>query len=844
MSDNSWVLRGVDPETRQKAVTEAERRGMSLSDYLTDVVLQGAVVEQMSQPAPAEPDTYDPTPGQSGVGRPAENFAVRHRLETIERRLSLSVGGLDSTVRELDSSVFGLASRLDDAETFAAETADAVTVAMQEVGANLTAIRKRLGDAEDGVEALNEGLEAARGEAETRSLGIEHRLNNVEDIARSADAAIGVLGQAHETLKYAVAEDFSAFARESAARLGAGLEEVRTAADAAAAQADAAVAHLIAELRDMRIALEDSLGESAADTRARMQAAFADAADRMASLAERVTENERYTARTADQLRGQIADVEDGAQTALEETAETLRQAGASLAADLARATQDTRTALESVHGDLSSELAELRERQVGGLARLKVVDAAVSTTINDLGELRETARRNLHQAQSDWDARFDAITARLAGAEGDGAQARQVFAAEIERVEACTLAALEKLNGDLAIASYSAEEAATATRDILAAQIADIRDQHIGAMARLKLLDKALGAHDLIAAAETAGPVHDRLARLEADIQERALDREVAARLGRLELNAGRGDIEQKLVAHQDVLEAHATALGEQQAAYETLTSRVTSAEITLDEVVAAQSAQQSAAAEIDARIAAIESIAAERIETKQAVIGVARRVEALAEQLEAQRIDDSLFQRIDDLRGRLAASEAQAGEAADRVHGVARMLGRLTAQNADASTQSEERLHKLELAVADLRLEQFSTGETPLAAANLAEGVQAIEQRVAEMERRQVDVFEQLRADIAHFIGENDRRLAALETSHTPVTGFDGLAEAIDARFDALEQRDLAAEFEKLRQRLDDRILGVEQRSVRALEQVADTVALIEQRFSHVAEAAAKTA
>lgn len=814
MSDNSWVLRGVDPETRQKAVVEAERRGMSLADYLTDVVLQGAVVEQMGQEPPAEPDVYAEAPP---AARPQENFAVRHRLEAIERRLSLSVGGLDSAVRELDSSVFGLASRLDDAETFAAETADGVTSAMHEVGANLTAIRKRLGDAEDGIEALNESLEAARGEAETRSMGLEHRLNNVEDIARGADAAIGVLGQAHETLKYAVAEDFGAFARESAARLETGLEEVRAAADAAAAQADAAVAHLIAELRDMRAALEDSLTESAADTRARMQAAFAEAADRMASLAERVTENERYTARTADQLRAQIADVEDGAQTALEETAETLRQAGAALAADLARTRDDARTALDSVHADLSAELAELRDRQTGGLSRLKVVDAAVSSTINDLSELRESARRHLQQAQSDWDARFDAVAARLSGAEGDAAQTRQLFAAEIERVEACTLAALEKLNGDLAIAAYNAEEATTAARDVLAAQIADIREQHIGAMARLKLLDKALGAQDLIAAAEAVGSVQERLARLES--------------------SADRSEIEQ-------LLAAHTAAIAEQQSAAHDLAARLAGAETALGETAAVQAQQAAYANEIAARVATLEAVAGERGETKQAVIGLARRVETLAEQLEAQRIDDSLFQRIDDLRARLAASEAQAGEAADRVHGVARMLGRLTAQNADATTQSEERLHKLELAVADLRLEQFSTGETPAAAANAAEEVQSMERRIADMERRQADVFEQLRADIAHFIGENDRRLAALESGPAPAGDFAAFAEAVDARFEALEQRDLAAEFEKLRQRLDDRILGVEQRSVRALEQVADTVALIEQRFSHVAEAAAKSA
>jgi hypothetical protein len=54
-----------------------------------------------------------------------------------------------------------------------------------------------------------------------------------------------------------------------------------------------------------------------------------------------------------------------------------------------------------------------------------------------------------------------------------------------------------------------------------------------------------------------------------------------------------------------------------------------------------------------------------------------------------------------------------------------------------------------------------------------------------------------------------------------------------------------EVAAEFKALRQRVEDRIMGVEQRSVRALEQVADTMAVLEQRFSEeLASANARTA
>lgn len=775
MTENSWVLRGIDADARQKAEAEADRLGVSLAEYLTDIVLQGAVLGQLAQeaaPALEAADFDEPGADAPTSTAPAENFAVRHRLDAIERRLGLAVGGLDGAIHNIDSSLFGLASRLDEAETLGANTADALDAALADLAGNLTALRRRLGDAEDGVGALNEGLEAARTETGERCAGIDQRLNVVEDIARGADAAAGALACAHETLKYAVADDFSAFARESAARLEAGLQEVRAIADDAAAEADAASARMRDELQNVRAGLEERLADSAAETRARMQAAFSDAAERMASLAERLTENERFAARSAEQLRSQIADVEDSAQTALEETAETLRQAGAALATDLQRTAHDTRSALESIHADLSNEIAELRERQAGGLARLKLVDAAATNTIGEVVELREALQAGLQQAQADADARFDAFATRLAGAEADAAQVRELLAAEVERVEACTFAALEKLSGDMTAHADLARGEAAITREQLETQLADIRDQHVGAMARLKLLDKALGAHDLIAAAETGGPAHERLQRLEAEIGERALDREFSARLGRLELVAGRQD--------------------------EALAGRV---------------------AELEA--------AADAAQTEQMLADLKVEIATLAEQLEAQRVDESIMQRIEEVRGRIAKYDAQAGEAADRIHGVSRMLGRLTAQNADAATQSEERLHKIELALADLRLDKIGGADEGEAVA-----VQAIEQRVAEMEQRQAEVFEALRADIAHFIGENDRRLAQLEETSLTAS-FETLIEAMDVRLAQLEQRDVAAEFEALRQRLDERILGVEQRSVRAMEQVAETVALLEQRL-----------
>ena len=734
MSEHSWVLRGVDPDTRERAVEEAARRGVSLADYMTDVVLQRALLEQFAAPADtnitdnAETDAPE---APAALGQP-DNFLVRHRLEALERRLSLSVGGLDGALHGLDSSMFGLAQRVDEAEALAAQTADALDETAHDVSVNLNALRKRLADAEEQTGALGEAHEAATAELSARCETIEQHVGAVADSMRVAHGSIAQILTAQDALKYAVADDFSAFAQESMARLSAGLDEVRAAADVAAEQADAAVAHLIVELRAMRESLETRVEDGQAETRQRVHAAFADAAERLNALSERVTQNEHLTHRSADQLRAQIADVEDAAQTALEETAESLRQAGAALAGEVARAKRDNQTALDSVHADLSNEISDLRERQAGGLARLKQVDSAAAANAGDIATLRGLVERSLAQTerqtqaaltetQTEWANRLASLTARIAQVElltVDGGRALQ---ADIERVEACTLAALEKQVEDRAGLAASAETRIEDMRRRLENQSAAHDAFQSGALARLKLLESAM---------PESASLNARLDGIENDLAGRAIDRGFDERLLRLEARA-------------------------------------------------------------------------ESSETEQALSAMRGQIAGLAAQIDAVREDQSTLPMIDELRSRIGAATAQAADAGERVHGVARMMGHLGAQHADAMNQTEERLRKLELAAAEPRKDAEV-------------GVAAIEQRLAAMETRQANAFEAMRADIEAFVADNVRRLESLETAS------------------AEPAYDIASEFQALRKRIEERVLGVEQRSVRALEQVADTMAVLERRFN----------
>lgn len=724
MSEHSWVLEGVDPETLERAAAEADARGLSLADYLTEILLHTALVGQLSA-----------SEGEEGI----------ELLEIREDRWPAPIGGsaggaLDAALHTLDSSFIGLAARVDHSDRLAAGAAGDVERARQELSAAVALLGKRVGDAEHGLGALGDAQDTIRTKLERRCETLTSRLDRTESIARDAESGVSSLSQAYDALKRAVADDFGDFDRDIGARLDAGLRDIRATADAAADQTERAARRFATDMREMRDALELRVNESAAETRARMQAAFADAAERFSSISERVTDNERQVGGAVDQLRAQIFDVEDSAQAALETATDALRQANSELSADLKRAEADARSTLECAQRDIAAEITALKAQHAQAAARLKALDAAGANVASDLTSLRETLDRRLSQAesnaaerlskvQSGVSVRLDTLAALVDEGQERALEIERRLRADTERVEACTIAALEKIVQDI-----SAGDAALERH--VQAEIGEARDLCGVLSSRLKLVENTSGGQS-----DALSQIAERLSDVEGG--ERSKDLEFTERLSRLEA-------------------------------------------------------------------------AALNTSTQDGLRTLRQDFETLAADVSASRADQSGARNLEALTARLAVFEGANAETADRVQGLARMIGRVSAQNADAAAQSQEGLHKLELMLADLRLDHLAKQNEP--GPDLAQAAVAVlQQRVAELEDRQADALEALRADIARFMDQNDRRLAAIENQPVPAADYD-----------------IAAEFESLRQRLEARVVGVEHRSVRALEQVAETVSVIEKRFT----------
>ncbi|MEZ5959330.1 MAG: hypothetical protein R3C30_02735 [Hyphomonadaceae bacterium] len=840
MSDSAWVLNGIDPDTRDRAVREAGRLGVSLSDYLTDMVLRAAITDQVVSSQPEEP--VAPEDGAEA--------GVRHRFRTLERRLEHSLSGLDSAQRTLDASLFDISERVDELEGVANGTAHALQQGLQDTAEHLVALQQQ---AEESAAArASENAAAHEGLASSIS-ALNAYTQDIDTIARRADANAGVLADAHETLKHAIASDFSEFADQIALRLNIGLRDVATAADEAAAQADAAVANLVVELRGVRETLEQSVADGVDETRRRVHTAFTETTQRMEALSDRVEKAERQAAVSADQLRARMADMEDAAQIALEDTAESLRQAGASLAADLQRAQQGNRAALESLHSDFSSEIAELRERQQGAVARLKLLDEAVSDGAADASALRQqllervaaaalSAADRASQVLSTATEQTEAVASRLARHEEQAAETHFLLRAENERIETATYASLQKLAADIAQGRSDAAELLDQVRT-------EVREQHSGVSARLTVIDLALRAQTSLV---------ERISQVEAALSDAASSAKLSdmeAQVSVLRQAVGsNGD--EAIVRRIDELSARLAEAADGDAA---LDSKVADVEAQMNVLrrAIAKSGDDSLLRRIEELRGGGDAFNA-RLGDIEAQLNVLR-------QAVSKSSEDHILQRIAELTSRIDGWDSDARAGAEKSDDLVRLMGRLSTNYADASAQADQRLHKLEVALADLRLEHLSAQETPIASAEdvsaLSDRIGAVERlqsavvtsdamaalesrmgaverqqashtpdvtisgptpeevaqlnrRLAAMESRQAEALEAMRTDIVRFVTENDRRLATLE--HTEV------------------DYNLAAEFDALRRRVEERILGIETRSVRTLEQVADTVQMLEERFT----------
>ncbi|MEQ1617090.1 MAG: hypothetical protein ABL883_01950 [Terricaulis sp.] len=677
MSNDFLELDDLPPSMQRRMIEAAEISGLDLSDFVSNL-LSGA-------------RDAGPTRKNAFARQGSENFAYRHRVEALERRLGASTASLETALRSLEAATLSIEARVCDAEGVALGAQAAIREDTQTLSEEIALLQKRLAGVERDGFARWQGAENVQIDYSARLSRADQHLDFVEDVARGARQTAALLAEAHHALKHAVAEDFATLALDTAANIDGGLQAIREDSEAAGARADAALQALLRDFRDFVAATETGIANSAAETRDRMREAFGETESQLGALADRLSNGERAATLASESLAAQLAALAEANHSKLEGAVADLSRADSALEAALLRSNAERRNALESLGNRFDANLETHEQHAAGRLDRIESMQAATSSALSD----------------------------------------------NIARVEACTLAALEKLAADIAGAdgkfTLKLGEAATRSAQAveqLEAELASLHGQHCGVAARLHLIDRTLGM--AILAHEADPPVAERLAELEqtqAEQQlhlEKALDKSSTNR----ELKSLRGE-----------------------------------------------------------------------------VAGLAKRMGDLTN-------EDSLAQALEDLRQRLDAHTAQNTE-------FVRSLNRASAKSAGAAAYAEDRFRKFEQAA--------KTGEVDRVSAKVA----VVENRISEIVSSQGEALARIQTDIARFVEQQERRLAAVEANDHGAR-LDAIAASIDRGSALTPAPDFVAEFDSLRQRLEARIHDMDGRNIRTLEQVSETIALLEQQLN----------
>ncbi|MES1158325.1 MAG: hypothetical protein ABUL42_00370 [Terricaulis silvestris] len=783
MAEAGWNFDDLDAETQARIEAEAAEHGMDPADYLADILLASLLTEEQHSEVVAD----EPEPFLAPVVHSQREAALKPRIEALERRFDGALRGLEGAVGAVDASLVDVASRLDERDELDGKTAEALA----ELRAAVDALDAGLTDAGAAIETL-------RGEAFAFNGQLSKRVSLVEREAEIAEHRAAELASAHEDLKRALATDFCAYVDATDERLSrqeddmhAGIDGVREAFKAHADASGARMARHEADARAaqdrLKAALTEELRASAETVAQRL--AHHERESRMAreELKHTLTEDlgsyvqsldERLTKQSLE-FSTQIEIVSHDAEKATAEALEEIRAARDTLERRLDDNVLHIRTVFDESTRRTQAGFNLISDR-CDGLARELDEHRDAITALN------EDVRAEFSQHQARALAASQATQAEIA-------RSTQALRAEaVEHAEALA-AQLTRLQGADRNLRNEQEQLETNIK----AEIAEMRDRVLGAVARV-----TLGESEIIELSNTVDTLTEAIERVrdesEAEFSER-FDIAALATADRLQA------LGQRLETHER------NSLGVRQAIGENITRVEGQLRAAIDDIARAQ---QNDIARIDGTIqnCAHESLAATRqlgadmtaafadAETQNR--GVLARLKMLDEALSVQHeafaaADGKLARRLDQAEADITSANERARE------GLQAMERRLVQCEAAAQNDASERFAA--------RLDELRTR------------ISAYERNAAELTQRVSERSNQVDLALA------DLRLD-LHAMPPANADFNALFAGVQRRLDGLEQkRDFGAEA---RSQIEARLLAVETKSVRMLEQLSETIALLSQK------------
>ena len=436
-----WSVKGIDPKAREIAKDLARRSGMTLGEWLNQMIIDG---EPEAPPAPSEPrrplddlyreaqssrraGSYAPRSGEetdaARLGRAVETLATR--LEAAEHRSVLAISGIDQ-------SVMGVLSRLDEIER---EHGGGVRLeaSVDEVRAAQARLVDRIRRVESEDAPRAEGLKALEAALGRMALRLD------EESAKAAEAKDAV-----EAVQEAARE-----ATQAAARRLDRMETVLEAAPAAYADAE--------KVETVLTRMAERLDE----TQTRTTAAVQSLQTSFAGLDARLRSSEARSAGSGS------AEMERRFQSLAHELSQKVEASRSELAQRLRAAADGRFEKIEGALKELGGQVEQAERRSAQAIDR---IGREVLRVAHGLGDRVAVSEGKLAEFAQQTGERLDAVETRSTTAveamSGEVSRLADAMEMRLKGADTAQAEALEKLGGEIArIAERLAERISTSDR-------------------------------------------------------------------------------------------------------------------------------------------------------------------------------------------------------------------------------------------------------------------------------------------------------------------------------------------------------------------------------------------
>ncbi|MEQ3747712.1 MAG: peptidoglycan-binding protein [Henriciella sp.] len=528
----SWSVKGIDDRARAAAKEKARIKGVTLGDYINDLLLQGH-----SEAGPRNvQDVYDFTPQTEPTPKPSPTAldGLARRLESIEARSTLAITGIDQ-------SVLGLLARLENSENSSSamaaeidamidelrETHEALQSKVQEIDADDTAqqnleamkaLEGALGKlashvyeesslAQDETNAIKGRVESGFADLTDRVEGMEVKVEStLADAAKRVEKAVEQAELRAEGTSRHLSERFSAIESGVATKLSK-VEEV----DTRVSVIEDDVSGAITSMEGTLVRIQERLNRAENTTDAALKAlehTFASLDERIESVAEHANPEKAEALRKhfEDRFEGLAADLRASVEQSRTQLANEIEQAAAGDNPELMgrlEATVDTLKQQLVTGEERSSRALEAVSEQVNRLSN------GVNTRLTDLENREDALLEGVTEKVADLANGFDE---RVAESERRSAAAIEQVGAQvataIQRVQARQETTQQSLEDSVAAASKSQEARLSKALGNISERLAAMQNQTVSAVSPVQKAIASLAAR-LEAVEDFSAPPH-----------------------------------------------------------------------------------------------------------------------------------------------------------------------------------------------------------------------------------------------------------------------------------------------------------------------------------------------